>query len=218
MGMENGTNQKNTSLIGERFGRLVVLQNVTTKGKTKLLCKCDCGIEKIVRLDHLKGGLVVSCGCYQASITGDRSRTHGMSKTRLYRIWKGMRNRCYNKNTPGFELWGGRGITVCDSWQHFEPFFEWAVANGYTDELSIDRIDNNGNYEPSNCRWANKTEQARNRRSNRMITFNGITKYISDWDKDIGSRKSGRVHARLEAGWSIEKAVTTSVTSGNSKL
>ena len=140
-----------------------------------------------------------------------------MSRTRLYRIWKNMRNRCSNENIPNYERYGGRGITVCEEWQRFEPFYEWAMANGYGDDLSIDRIDNDGNYEPSNCQWANRTEQARNRRSNEFITYNGTTKHISDWDKDIGAQKSGRVRARINAGWSIEAAVTTPLMMGRNK-
>ena len=217
MGLENGTNQKHSALIGERFGKLVVKSIYSNGRRNVCVCLCDCGNTKTIRKDHLTSEKIISCGCYHASIIGERSKTHGMSKTRLYRIWKGMRNRCYNEHIPGYEHWGGRGIVVCDEWQTFEPFYEWAVANGYNDGLSIDRIDNNGNYEPSNCRWATPEEQAKNRNSNAMITYEGTTKHISVWDREIGSKKSGRVRARLNAGWSIEKAVTTPVTSGSNR-
>jgi hypothetical protein len=135
-----------------------------------------------------------------------------MSGTRIYRIWKGMRNRCENQNIPQYRDWGGRGITVCEEWKtDFNKFYEWSMTHGYTNELSIDRIDNDGNYCPENCRWTTAQTQALNRKSNSFITYNGITKHISEWDKDIGSAKSGRVRARLNAGWSIEDAVTTPV-------
>ena len=211
MGMENGTNQKYSTLIGERFGYLTV-QSIYSNGRRNVcVCLCDCGNTHSVRKDHLTSGKIISCGCYNSSLIGERTKTHGMSKTRLYRIWKNMRNRCFNENVANYANYGGRGITVCVEWQRFEPFCEWAIANGYNDNLSIDRINNDGNYESSNCRWVDQTIQARNRSSNTLITYNGVTKHISDWDKDIGSAKSGRVRARINAGWSIEKAVTTHV-------
>lgn len=211
MGLENGTSKKYSELIGMRFGRLTVIENVTDVGRSRFLCKCSCGNEKVVRMDHLKRGLVLSCGCYQAERRSQATKTHGMKNTRIYRCWRNMKTRCYNPNGAEFGLYGGRGITVCYEWQTFEPFYEWAMANGYRNDLSIDRIDNDGNYEPSNCKWSTQQEQALNRSTNVTITYNGITKHISEWDKDIGSAKSGRVRARLNAGWSIEKAVTTPV-------
>jgi hypothetical protein len=118
-----------------------------------------------------------------------------------------------------YPLYGGKGVTVCEEWQTFEPFYEWSITNGYRDNLSIDRINNDGNYEPGNCKWSTPQEQALNRSTNAIITYNGVTKHISEWDKDIGSAKSGRVRARLNAGWSIEKAVTTPINrSGRRKL
>lgn len=206
-------------MIGMHFGRLVVIENVTDVGRSRFLCRCSCGNKKIVRMDHLRRGLVLSCGCFRKEITAERSTKHGMKNTRLYRCWRNMKTRCYNPNGAEFSLYGGRGITVCEEWQTFEPFYEWAMANGYRDDLSIDRIDNDGNYEPSNCKWSTQKEQALNRSTNIMITYNGITKHISEWDKDIGSAKSGRVRARLNAGWSTEKAVTTPVKrSGRHRL
>lgn len=134
-----------------------------------------------------------------------------MTGTRLYRIWKDMRNRCCNKNVPGYHLWGGRGVSVCEEWQTFERFFEWAVSHGYEESLTIDRLDNNGNYSPENCRWVTMKEQSLNRRSNSYLTYNGVTKHLSEWDADIGAARSGRVRARLNAGWTVEQAVTTPV-------
>lgn len=211
MGLENGASKKHSDLIGQQFGRLTVVSNVTASGRCRLLCRCSCGNEKIVRLDHLKSGRIVSCGCYQSEIRGQSNKKHGMKNTRVYRCWCNMKTRCYNPSYIEFDRYGGRGISVCDEWQTFEPFYEWAMANGYRDGLTIDRIDNDGNYEPGNCKWSTQREQALNRRTNAMITHNEVTKHISEWDKEIGATKSGRVRARLNAGWSVADAVTVLV-------
>lgn len=211
MGLENGESKTDSLLIGRRIGRFTILSAFRENGRNYCLCLCDCGKKKTVRFDHLMSERVVSCGCYQKEITAERSTKHGMKNTRLYQCWRNMKTRCYNPNCSEFNLYGGRGITVCGEWQSFEPFCEWAMANGYRDDLTIDRIDNDGNYEPSNCKWSTPKEQALNRSTNAIITYNGIAKHISEWDKDIGSAKSGRVRARLNAGWSIEKAVTTPI-------
>ena len=214
MGMENGEVKKNRSIVGNRYGRLTVLSAFTRSRRSWLRCLCDCGEEKTVRRDHVVSGRVVSCGCYGKALGAERNRTHGKTGTRLYRIWKDMRNRCGNKKVPGYHLWGGRGISVCNEWTNFETFRGWAESSGYADNLSLDRIDNDGDYTPDNCRWATPKEQSLNRRSNCYITCNGVTKHISEWDKGIGATKSGRVRSRLNAGWSVEQAVTTPVTKG----
>lgn len=173
-------------LTGQRFGRLTVIgvDDRNTK-KTYFYCQCDCGNVKSVRADSLMCGAIRSCGCMkkeQDRINLEANHSHKMSKTRPYDIWQNMKGRCYNPHNPRYDRYGGRGITVCDEWKEdFNAFYEWSVQNGYSDDLTIDRIDNDKGYSPDNCRWATQEEQARNRESNIKITIGNATKTLTEW-------------------------------------
>ena len=137
---------------------------------------------------------------------------HGGKGTRLYRIWQQMKNRCHNPKTSRFKDYGGRGITVCDEWKNdFQAFYNWAMANGYSDDLTIDRIDNDGNYEPSNCRWATELEQVNNSRHNHMVTYQGRTQSLSDWGRSLGIPFHVLSHRINTYEWDVERAFTTPV-------
>lgn len=135
----------------------------------------------------VKNGHTLSCGCLQKEKLSQASKTHGQTNSRLYRIYNGMKNRCYNKKQPNYSNYGGRGITICDEWlRSFAVFQSWALANGYSDDLSIDRIDNDKRYSPENCRWATRTEQNENTRNNHLVTINGKTQSLSAWAREQG--------------------------------
>lgn len=196
---------KRIDLTGKRFSYLVVVEYAGTdkRGQATWLCRCDCGNTKAVRASKLKEGDVTSCGCMH------HAGKHGLTYTRLYNIWQTMKARCMVKSSQKYYAYGGRGIKVCEEWQHdFKAFYDWAMANGYSDSLSIDRIDNNGDYCPENCRWATAKEQAYNRRNTIWIEFNGEKHTISEWCEIAGITKSALTH-RIYRGWSIERALST---------
>jgi hypothetical protein len=196
-------------LTGKRFGRLVV-QSIApkTSRQTRWVCKCDCGNIVIVFGSNLTHGLTKSCKCLHKQVTSKINSSHGMTNTRLFHIWTGIIQRCTNKNSPSYKNYGGRGISVCNEWHNsFLVFCNWAVSNGYSDDLTIDRINNDGNYESSNCRWATGIEQGGNRRDNHRLTFNNKTMTIAEWAREIGIPMR-TLWKRLNDGESIESALT----------
>lgn len=187
-------------MIGNKFGKLTVIEELKTRSKNghKLYkCLCDCGNIKIVRGDTLKNGKSQSCGC---SI----GVTHGLTKSKLYKVLNGMKNRCYNKNTYNYKYYGGRGIVVCDEWlDDFMNFYNWAMDNGYREGLSIDRIDANGNYEPDNCRWKTSKQQCNNKRNNVQLTYNGKTQTLSQWADELDVNYK-TIATRYYRGWKVK--------------
>lgn len=204
-------------LTGQRFGKLTVISRAETKKdrKARWLCRCDCGNETIVIGRSLRVGMTQSCGCKsieRCAAMGKANATHGLSRTRLYRIWNGMVRRCHNPKAQHYEYYGGRGITVCPEWRDsFETFREWALANGYREDLSIDRENNDGPYSPDNCRWATDLEQANNMSSNTIITYNGKAQNLKQWASELGISYTALI-CRFDRGWSIDKAFSTPTT------
>lgn len=196
-------------LTGQRFGRLIVVRKGENKGKyTTWVCKCDCGNVKCIRTDSLRSGVTVSCGNHQYEHFKNRKYKYPVDvrNKRLRNIWHGMLNRCNNEEHKAYKSYGGRGIKVCQDWNNYVSFARWALNNGYSNELTLDRIDNNGNYEPSNCKWSSIQEQHNNRQNSRHETINGITKTVSEWAKEYGLY-ANTVYRRLDRGISIEDAL-----------
>ncbi len=207
-----------TDLTGQHFGRLTVINRaedyVSPKGHklVQWLCECECGNRKNVSGSCLKSGHTQSCGCLNREISRKRLLTHGDSDTRLYHIWRSMIDRCSNSNDKNYHHYGGRGISVCEEWDDYVVFKEWALKYGYKEGLTIDRIDVDGNYEPSNCRWVDWNIQANNKRNNHYITYNNTTKSMMDWANEYNINYS-TLRRRIRDGWSPEKALTTPVDS-----
>lgn len=202
-------------LTGQKFGRLTVIERgpdyVKPSGKHEIKwhCRCECGNEIDVLGENLKRGVSRSCGCYRKETTRSRTATHGESNTRLYGIWLSMKRRCYLPSDHAYADYGGRGIHVCpECVASFEEFRDWSYSHGYTEDLSIDRIDNDGNYEPNNCRWVDCVAQANNRRSNHVLTFRGETHNVTQWAAILGKNPK-TIFTRLYVGWPVEKALTT---------
>ena len=196
---------------GDKFNRFTVIREVERRcQKRYFLCKCDCGTEKVVSLNNLRTGHSKSCGCFIADFNRSVRTKHGYCGSRLYEIWCGMKKRCLNPNNHAYKYYGGRGIKVSEDWIYFESFCDWALSNGYRDDLTLERLDFNGNYEPSNCSWIPLKEQNNNKKTSKIITYKGKTRSLKDWANHLGIYYQ-TLHGRLAAGWSVEKAFNTPV-------
>ena len=203
-------------MTGLKVGRLTVMQfgehRRTKSGASKRYwkCVCDCGNITYVTTDCLRKGNIKSCGCLKREVdkTKKTNLRHGKSKTRLYKIWVDMKRRCNSESRAAYKYYGGKGISYDDKWNKFEEFFAWAMANGYTDTLTLDRIDGNKDYEPSNCRWVGFDVQANNTSRNHFITFNGKTLTIAQWAKELNISRCVINDRINKLGWSVEDALS----------
>lgn len=194
-------------LTGQRFGKLTVIGiggRYKSSGNLFWNCECDCGNTTHTTGYSLKTGKSVSCGrCSAAERATERNYKHGGFGTRLYEIWRQMHRRCYGQNTKAYKDYGDRGITVCNEWYEFEPFRIWAISNGYSDDLTIDRINVDGDYSPENCRWATKKQQANNRRNNHNIEYDGEVHTVSEWADILGIEQVVLRQKLIRCGWDI---------------
>ena len=195
-------------LTGQIFGRLHVIdRHVTTTEqhkKTLWECRCDCGKTVFVNTENLVHGQTRSCGCLLKETTGNMARKHDKSGDRLYGIFHNMHQRCKNPNDMNYPRYGARGVYVCDEWDEFEVFYQWAYGNGYANYLSLDRIDVNGPYAPWNCRWATALQQANNKRNTIKLTHNNKTQSLTEWANELGVSRN-TLASRYQRGWSVDR-------------
>ncbi|NHC20304.1 hypothetical protein G6554_18845 [Bacillus sp. MM2020_4] len=191
-------------LTGQRFGKLTVIQRSeknSKSGNAMWVCYCDCGNQAVVIGSHLRSGHTTSCGCNRIS-----EKSMGHSQERLYRIWNGMHNRCYDPKHDRYKWYGNKGISICDKWHDYLTFREWALEHGYSNNLTIDRINPNGNYHPNNCQWVDMKIQANNRSNNRIIKYKGKN-YTAIQLAETCNLLPHTVYNRLKLGWSVEQIV-----------
>lgn len=216
---------KAKDLTGMKFGRLTVIKRAANSwdGKPMWECSCECGNNCVIYGSALTSGNTKSCGCYRKELPKKTKYVHGGERRaghdRLYGVWNMMKQRCYCKTNRSYNNYGGRGIEVCDEWRYsYAAFRLWALANGYNDnaesrKCTIDRIDNNGNYCPDNCRWVDARQQANNTRNNHFLTFNGETLSVAEWARKTGINRATILN-RISRGWTIEDTLTYKVKRG----
>lgn len=202
-------------LTGQKFGRWTVLKEDgrDERGRALWLCRCDCGTERAVKGWRLREGTNRSCGCLRREKSAARGRekaTHGMSQTRIYNTWKNMIQRTTDPKAMSYQHYGGRGIKVCERWQSLDGFLA-DMGPTYADDLTIERIDVDGDYEPGNCRWATVAEQARNKRNTRLLEYRGRSLVIADWAKVLNVNAKTLTSRIYQYGWSVERALTEGV-------
>lgn len=201
------------------FGRLTVIaeapDRVSESGRREkmVLCRCSCGNEVVKRIRVLKSENTRSCGCLRSELSAERSRvsekTNCSSYSRIRDIWKHMQDRCDNMNNKSYKNYGAKGITVFEEWRNFKIFFDWALLNGYRDDLTIDRIDSTKNYCPENCRWSDRKTQNNNTSRNHLLTYNGKTQSIALWADEVNLPYS-TLKSRIDKhGWDVERALLT---------
>lgn len=186
---------KPIDLIGKKFGRLTVVERLenNSRGGTVWKCRCDCGNTKIADGERLRIGKVKSCGCLVLEVSATNYYKHGMTHTRIHNIWKTMKHRCECDGISNYSDYGGRGITICDEWtgeNGFQNFYDWSMKNGYADNLSIDRIDNDKGYSPDNCRWTTQKVQANNKRSSLLVLYKGKKITVKELSEMTGKKYS----------------------------
>lgn len=199
--------------IGNKIGRLTILdiEKVVRNGQTRFfcVCQCDCGNIKKIRMDSIstKEGGTQSCGCYAKELSSVRNSTHKMTHTITYQSWFSMRSRCFNKNNPSYSHYGAIGVTVCDRWKDSFENFLTDMGERPSKAYSIDRVDVNGNYEPTNCRWATSIQQQNNKKNNNSITYNGETHTVSEWARILGI-KASIIYTRLRRNKSPQECLS----------
>ena len=207
---------KRVEMIGRKFGKLTVLalsEERGGRGQLKFLCLCDCGNTKVILGESLRSLKTTSCGCEQRIRVSIANKTHGGSNERLYHVWQGMKDRCENKNNLEYKNYGGRGIKICEEWHDYAKFKEFMLSKGYDPtaphgQYTIERINVNGNYEPSNCTLISLSMQQQNRTDNRKLTFQGKTQTVVEWSRELRIPESA-IYMRLYKGASDEEALST---------
>lgn len=199
-----------TVMVGERFARWTVLSpGLRSRGGLAARCRCECGEERVIPECRLKTGGSKSCGCYSADTSRKRKLTHGHGTrgARLpeYRVWEAMKRRCLRPTDKNYRNYGARGISVCERWLASFDAFLSDMGMRPSPDHQIDRVNNDGNYEPANCRWATRSEQCRNRRTTRLVEYQGRTQCVLSWCEELGLNFAV-VRARLQLGWSAERA------------
>jgi hypothetical protein len=203
--MSTRSSTRHAQSVGKKFGRLTV-RGIEFRGNMPFaLCVCECGKGSRVQVYRLYDGHTKSCGCMIREITARRSTKHGFARTPTYRVWQAMKSRCLNVNGQDYERYGGRGITVCDRWLTFDNFL--ADMGERPAGMEIDRIDNDGDYEPSNCRWATRKEQNRNSTHNRNVTHGGKTQCVTAWAEELGTTRKV-IYGRLRRGEPVTGVVS----------
>jgi hypothetical protein len=190
------------------YGRLTAIAPVGKTQKIRWLCICECGSETVVDTNNLEHGKTKSCGCLQREYVVAKLTTHGMSGSKEHMIYRGMKSRCENQNSSDYPNYGGRGIGICDRWQKLENFY--ADMGKCPKGMTLDRIDNDGDYKPGNCKWATRRQQANNKRNNRFIEYNGKRLTLAQWSRRAGISPAV-IRSRIYRGWPIERALTEKI-------